>query len=58
MLALRAYDTYLDQLLDVMKRFTGALAQARIEYRLIGGMAVFLHVNQRDHDGSTAHARY
>jgi hypothetical protein len=48
MLALSAYDTYLDQVLDVMKRFTGALAQAGIEYRLIGGMAVFLHVNERD----------
>ena len=39
MLALSAYDTYLDQLFDVMKRFTGALAQAGIEYGVIGGMA-------------------
>ena len=48
MLALSAYDTYLDQLFDVMKRFTGTLAQAGIEYGVIGGMAVFLHVNERD----------
>ena len=31
-----------------MKRFTGALTQAGIEYGVIGGMAVFLHVNERD----------
>jgi hypothetical protein len=48
MLALSAYDTYLDQLHDVLKRFTSALALAGIEYRVIGGMAVFLHVNERD----------
>jgi len=48
MLALSAYDTYLDQLHDVLKRFTSALTQAGIEYRVIGGMGVFLHVNERD----------
>ena len=58
MLALSAYDTYLDQLFDVMKRFTGALAQAGIEYGVIGGMAVFLHVNERDTMAARPHARY
>jgi hypothetical protein len=48
MLTLTAYDTFVDQLFEVMKRFTGALAQAGIEYRVIGGMAVMLHVRDRD----------
>jgi hypothetical protein len=48
MLTLTAYDTFVDQLFEVMKRFTGALAQAGIEYRVIGGMAVMLHVRDRN----------
>ncbi len=48
MLTLTAYDTFVDQLFEVMKRFTGALAQAGIEYRVIDGMAVMLHVRDRD----------
>jgi len=48
MLALTAYDTYVEKLFDTLKRFTVALSQAGIEYRVIGGMAVFLHVNERD----------
>jgi len=48
MLTLTAYDSFVDQLFEVMKRFTGALAQAGIEYRVIGGMAVMLHVRDRD----------
>jgi hypothetical protein len=48
MLTLTAYDTFVDQLFEVMKRFPSALAQAGIEYRVIGGMAVMLHVRDRD----------
>src|SRR5258708_32637975 len=48
MLALTAYDTYVEKLFDTLKRFTLALSQAGIEYRVIGGMAVFLHVTERD----------
>ncbi|HLN03734.1 MAG TPA: hypothetical protein VK335_30890 [Bryobacteraceae bacterium] len=48
MLALTAFDKFVEQLFEVMKRFTGALSQAGIEYRLIGGMAAFLHVNVRN----------
>ncbi len=40
MLTLTAYDTFVEQLFAVMKRFTDALAKAAIEYRLIGGMSV------------------
>ena len=47
MLTLTAYDTFVEQLFQVMKRFTDALSQAGIEYRVIGGMAVFLHVRDR-----------
>lgn len=47
MLTLTAYDTFVEQLFQVMKRFTDALSQAGIEYRIIGGMAVFLHVRNR-----------
>ncbi|HKW99889.1 MAG TPA: hypothetical protein VJN43_19265 [Bryobacteraceae bacterium] len=47
MLTLTAYDTFMEQLFQVMKRFTDALSQAGIEYRIIGGMAVFLHVRDR-----------
>ena len=48
MLALTAYDTYVEKLFDTLKRFTVALSQAGIEYRVIGGMAVFLHVTERN----------
>jgi hypothetical protein len=48
MLTLTAYDTFVEQLFAVLKRFTGALAKAGIEYRLVGGMAVLLHVRDRD----------
>ena len=47
MLALTAYDSFVEQLFDVMKRFTTALSQAGIEYRVVGGMATFLHVYER-----------
>ena len=32
MLALTAYDRFVEQLFEVMKRFTAALSQAGIEY--------------------------
>ncbi len=48
MLSLTAYDSFVEQLFQVMKRFTDALSQARIEYRVIGGVAVMLHVRDRD----------
>jgi len=48
MLTLTAYDSFVEQLFEVMKRFVDALSKASIEYRLIGGMAAFLHVNERN----------
>jgi hypothetical protein len=43
-----AYDTHVDQLFDVLARVTGALREAGIEYRVVGGLAIFLHVSERD----------
>jgi hypothetical protein len=36
------------QLFDVIDGLARALAQAGIEYRVVGGIAVFLHVHERD----------
>jgi hypothetical protein len=48
MLSLTAYDRFVEKLFDRLARFTAALSGAGIEYRIIGGMAVLLHVNERD----------
>ena len=42
------YDRHVEQLFETLKRFTTALAKAGIEYRIVGGVAVYLHVNERD----------
>jgi hypothetical protein len=44
----KAYDRHVEQLFEVLSRVTSALRQARIEYRVIGGIAVYLHVAERD----------
>jgi hypothetical protein len=43
-----AYDRHVEQLFEVLRRVTSALRGAAIEHRVIGGMAVFLHVSERD----------
>ncbi len=43
-----AYDRHIQQLFDVVTRLTAALGGEGIEYRVIGGIAVFLHVQERD----------
>jgi hypothetical protein len=43
-----AYDQHVEQLFDVLKRVTSALRAAGIEYRLVGGVATFLHVSEKD----------
>lgn len=48
MLTAAAYDIHVEQLLERMRRFHGALESADIPYRIIGGMAVFIHVAERD----------
>ena len=42
------FEGKVDQLVDVAKRFHAALSQAGIEYRIVGGFAVFLHVDRSD----------
>jgi len=44
-----AYDEHVEQLFEVLKRVTSALQAAGIEYRVVGGVAVFLHVSERTH---------
>jgi hypothetical protein len=43
-----AYDEHVGQLFEVLKRVTSALRSAGIEYRVVGGVAVFLHVSEKD----------
>lgn len=47
-LTITAYDRHVEQLFDALTRLAKALSQAGIEYRLVGGVAVFLHVHERD----------
>jgi hypothetical protein len=43
-----AVDRHVEQLFDVIRRVAAALDDAAIEYRIVGGVAVFLHVQERD----------
>lgn len=48
MLTVAAYDRHVEQLLDTVRRLVHALSQAGIDYRVVGGVAVFLHVHECD----------
>jgi hypothetical protein len=48
MLTAAAYDIHVEHLLDRMRRFHAALSEAGIPYRIIGGMATFIHVFEQD----------
>jgi hypothetical protein len=43
-----AYDEHVEQLFQVLERVAGALRNAGIEYRVVGGVAIFLHVSEQD----------
>jgi len=43
-----AYDHHVEQLFQVLSRVTAALRAAGIEHRVVGGVAVFLHISERD----------
>lgn len=43
-----AIDRHVDQLFEILGRLGKAFAAAGIEYRVVGGVAVFLHVEERD----------
>ena len=47
-LSAKFYDRHVEQLFEPLRRFTAALSNAGIEYRIVGGVAVYLHVNERD----------
>jgi len=47
-LTIAAYDRHVDQLSQLLDRVARAFAQAGIEYRVVGGVAVFLHVAAQD----------
>jgi len=44
----KAYDRHVEQLFEVLSRVSTALRGANIEYRVIGGIAVYLYVAERD----------
>lgn len=50
MITARGYDLHVDQLFEKLRRIHGALSGAGIPYRIIGGVAVFLHISERDPD--------
>jgi hypothetical protein len=47
MITARAYDTHMDQLFERIKRLHAAMDSAGIEYRVVGGLAVFFQVSLR-----------
>jgi len=52
MITARALDEHVERLFDLLERLHSALAKAGVEYRLIGGMAVFFQVSARDPDAA------
>jgi len=48
MLTATAYDTHVEQLFERMQQLHALLTDAGIPYRIVGGMAVFIHVYERD----------
>jgi len=47
MIIARAYDTHMERLFERIKRLHAALDSAGIEYRVVGGLAVFFQVSLR-----------
>ncbi len=48
MLTALAYDIHVEQLFDRMRQFHALLSAAGVPYRIVGGMAIFMHVFERD----------
>ncbi len=44
----KAYDSHVAQLFDVIRRAHAALSSAGVDYRIVGGFAVYLHINEID----------
>jgi len=48
MITVAAYDRHVEQLFELMRRLHAALTKAEVDYRIVGGMAVFFQVSERD----------
>jgi hypothetical protein len=48
MLTAAAYDTHVEQLFERIQQLHAIMTAAGIPYRIVGGMAVFIHVFERD----------
>jgi hypothetical protein len=48
MLTATAYDTHVEQLFERVEQLHSLLSAAGVPYRIVGGLAVFLHVSERD----------
>jgi hypothetical protein len=48
MITIAAYDMHVEQLFEKVKRLHAALAEAGLPYRIVGGVAVFFQVFERD----------
>jgi hypothetical protein len=48
MLANTYFERGVEQIIDIVRRFAGALAEAGIPYRVVGGLGVFLHIERVD----------
>ncbi len=46
--SIASYDAHIDQLIEVAERLVSTLDGANIDYRVVGGLAVFLHVRELD----------
>ena len=52
MITVAAYDRHVEQLFELMRRLHAALTKAEVDYRIVGGMAVFFQVSERDPDAA------
>lgn len=52
MITAKALDTHVEQLFKLLENLHSALSNSGIEYRVIGGMAVFLQVSAQDADAA------
>ena len=48
MITMSTVDEYFEQMFDLARRVHAALTEADVEYRIVGGVAVFLHINELD----------
>lgn len=51
MLTATAFDTHVEQLFERLQQFHSLLTAARVPYRIVGGLAVFIHVYARSAPG-------